>query len=142
MSSALFDSSIYICAMRRGDEAILSLRRLSADAPLWLSAVVLEELYAGVLGRGLRIVERMEQDFAGVRRILTPNLSDWIVAGKVIARLADKYDYEQVGRGRLTNDALIAMSAGRQGIRVITTNQRDFQRLAEFRPVQWELATL
>ena len=142
MSSALFDSSIYIRAMRRGDEAILSLRRLSADAPLWLSAVVLEELYAGVLGRGLRIVEQMEQDFAGVRRILTPNLGDWIVAGKVIARLADKYDYEQIGRGRLTNDALIATSAGRQGIRVITTNERDFRRLAEFRPFQWEVAEL
>ena len=44
MRAALFDSSIYISGMRRGDDAILSLRRLSVDAPLWLSAVVLEEL--------------------------------------------------------------------------------------------------
>jgi len=48
--------------------------------------------------------------------------------------LAAKYDYEQIGQGRLTNDALIAMSAGRSGITVITTNARDFIRLAEFRP--------
>jgi predicted nucleic acid-binding protein len=44
MRAALFDSSIYISGMRRGDDAILSLRRFSVDAPLWLSAVVLEEL--------------------------------------------------------------------------------------------------
>jgi hypothetical protein len=29
----------------------------------------------------------------------------------VLARLAEKYDYEQIGQGRLTNDALIAMSS-------------------------------
>jgi len=51
----------------------------------------------------------------------------------VLARLAAKYDYGQIGQGRLTNDALIAMSAGRAGIRVISANQRDFSRLAEFR---------
>ena len=47
MQPALFDSSIYISALRRGNNAALALRRLTADAPLWLSAVVLEELYAG-----------------------------------------------------------------------------------------------
>ena len=46
-----------------------------------------------------------------------PNLSDWGQAGRVLARLAEKYDYEQIGQGRLTNDALIAMSAGRLGVR-------------------------
>jgi len=29
--------------------------------------------------------------------------------------LAEKYDYEQIGHGRLISDALIAMSAGRVG---------------------------
>jgi predicted nucleic acid-binding protein len=52
--------------------------------------------------------------------------------------LAAKYDYEQIGQGRLTNDALIAMSAGRSGITVINTNARDFIRLAEFRPFDWQ----
>jgi predicted nucleic acid-binding protein len=55
--------------------------------------------------------------------------------------LAAKYDYEQIGQGRLTNDALIAMSAGRSGITVITTNSRDFMRLAEFRPFHWRVQT-
>lgn len=140
MSWALLDSSIYIAAMRRGDAAVVSLRRLSADAPLWLSAVVLEELYAGVAGRALRMVEQMERDFERMQRILVPNLSDWTQTGRVLAHVASKYGFEEIGRGRLTNDALIAMSAARIGARVIAANERDFRRLAEFRPFQWEVS--
>jgi len=107
-----------------------------------LSAVVLEELYAGVSDRDRRVLERLERDFDKAKRILVPNLSDWTQAGRVLARLASKYDYEQIGQGRLTNDALIATSAGRLGIRVITANERDFSRLAEFRSFQWQVTTL
>src|SRR5712692_8179574 len=142
MQPALFDSSIYISALRRGDDAALALRRLAADAPLWLSAVVLEELYAGVGTGDRHVVERLERDFDRAKRILVPNLSDWAQAGRVLARLAAKYHYEQIGQGRLTNDALIAMSAGRLGVRVITANQRDFKRFAEFRPFQWQVTVL
>jgi predicted nucleic acid-binding protein len=60
----------------------------------------------------------------------------------VLARLAAKYRYEQIGRGRLTDDALIATSAGRLGIRVIAANERDFSRLAEFCAFQWQKAAL
>jgi predicted nucleic acid-binding protein len=142
MDPALFDSSIYISALRRGDDAALTLRRLTGDAPLWLSAVVLEELYAGSGDRDLHVVERLQRDFDRARRILVPSLSDWTHAGRVLARLATKYHYEEIGRGRLTNDALIAVSAGRLGIRVITANARDFRRLAEFRTFQWQVAAL
>jgi len=135
----LFDSSIYISALRTGEDAALTLRRLAADAPVWLSSVVLEELYAGVSPRAQHAVERLERDFRRAKRILVPNLSDWTQTGKVLARLAAKYDYEQIGRGRLTNDALIAMSAGRSGITVITANARDFRKLAEFGSFQWQV---
>ena len=138
-------SSIHRSTSRRsrtGDEAALMLRRLGADAPVWLSSVVLEELYAGTSPRNRRVLERLERDFERARRILVPNLSDWTQTGKVLALLAAKYDYERVGQGRLTNDALVAMSAGRSGITVITTNARDFARLAEFRPFQWQINTL
>ncbi len=36
-------------------------------------------------------------------------------------------------------DALIAMSAGRLGITVITANARDFAKLGEFRPFPWRV---
>ena len=142
MQPALFDTSIYISALRRGNNAALVLRRLAADAPLWLSSVVLEELYAGARDRERRVVERLERDFDRVKRILVPNLSDWAQAGRVLTRLAEKYHYEQIGQGRLTNDALIAMSAERLDILVLTANERDYRRLAEFRAFQYQVITI
>ena len=67
---------------------------------------------------------------------------DWTQTGRVLSRLAAKYDYERIGKGRLTNDALIAMSAARLGITVVTANARDFKRLAEFRPFHWRVDDL
>src|SRR6266581_4256738 len=60
MQPVLLDSSIYIGALRSGDEAVVTLRRLAPEAPLWLSAVVLEELYAGANRRDRKVVERLE----------------------------------------------------------------------------------
>lgn len=142
MQPALLDTSIYIASLRTGGRAVLALRRLSPQSPLWLSAVVLEELYAGVTKSDRRVVERLERDFERAQRILVPTLNDWSQAGKVLARLAIEHHYEEIGRGRLTNDALIAMSAARQGITVITANQRDFARLAQFRTFRYEVKTV
>jgi predicted nucleic acid-binding protein len=139
---ALLDTSIYIAALRRGSDAVTALQRLDSGAVLWLSAVVLEELYAGAGERGRNVVERLERDFDRAKRILVPNLNDWAQVGRVLSQLAAKYDYDQIGQGRLTNDALMAMSAGRLGIRVITANERDFRRLAEFRSFQWEVTAV
>jgi len=103
---------------------------------------VLEELYAGTGDRERRAVERLERDFDRVRRILVPNLSDWTLTGRVLARLAAKYGLEQIGQARLTNDALIAMSAGRLGIEVLTANERDYRRLAELRAFRWRVISI
>jgi predicted nucleic acid-binding protein len=139
MGPVLLDTSIYITALRAGDDAVLKLRRFTPGAPLWLSSVVLEELYAGVKPRDSRIVERLERDFDKAGRMLVPNLSDWTHTGKLLARLAAKYGYEKIGQARLTNDALVAMSASRRGITIITANERDFGRLAQFHPFQWQV---
>jgi len=139
VSPVLFDSSVYITALRGGRDALVALRRPGSSAPAWLSSVVLEELCAGAGLNGLAAVNRLERDFDKARRILVPNLGDWIHTGKVLARLAAKYGYEQIGRGRLTNDALIALSAGRVGVTVITANARDFARLAEFHSFAWSV---
>jgi len=139
MGPVLLDTSIYITALRAGDDAVLKLRRFTPGAPVWLSSVVLEELYAGVKSRDFRIVELLERDFDKAGRMLVPNLSDWTLTGKLLARLAAKYGYEQIGQARLTNDALVAMSAARRGITVITANERDFGRLAQVHPFQWQV---
>jgi predicted nucleic acid-binding protein len=141
MRSALFDTSIYVSALRRGD-AGSAVARFIAENDMWLSAVVLEELYAGARERDRHVVELIEGRFSKENRILLPELDDWIQAGKVLSRLAAKYDYEQIGRSRLTNDTLIAMSAARTGVTILTANMRDFRKLAEFRAFSWQVASI
>jgi predicted nucleic acid-binding protein len=106
---------------------------------LWLSSVVLEELYAGAQGRSIELVEKLERDFKTAQRILTPNTSDWAAAGRVLARIGTKYGFDQIGKARLTNDTLIAVSSSRTGTHVLTANAKDFGRIAEFRKFEWEL---
>jgi predicted nucleic acid-binding protein len=141
MQHVLLDSSVYVAALR-GEEGVFRLERITAGTVLWLSAVVLEELYSGAGARDREFVEHLELSFGEIQKILVPDLGDWIHTGKVLQRLAAKYDYEKIGRGRLTNDALIAMSAARKGICVITANENDFRRLAEFRSFAWQAVTL
>ena len=140
MQGTLLDSSVYIPELRgSGSEATTS-RFLGPDSPVWLSAVVLEELYAGAANNDRRVVERLERDFRNAGRILVPSLADWVQTGLVLSKLAARYGYEQIGRSRLTNDALIAVSAGRCAFVLVTANERDFGRIAEFRAFSWRLA--
>ncbi|GAC1640205.1 MAG: hypothetical protein NVS9B14_21660 [Candidatus Acidiferrum sp.] len=137
MPAALLDSSVYISALRTGGAGI-ALRSTASGDTLWLSAIVLAELLAGARDKDtLSSIEELEYDFRKAQRLLVPEAGDWSGAGKVIARLAVRYDYETVGRGRLLNDVLIAVSAGKKGITVITANARDFGRIAEFTPFRW-----
>jgi predicted nucleic acid-binding protein len=137
VSAVLFDTTLYVSAFRSADFS--TLRQNAAKSTVWLSSVVLEELYAGTSDRDHQDIESLERDFRKARRLVVPLLSDWTQTGKLLASLAVKYGYEPVGRGRLTNDALIACSAGRMGITVITANVRDFRRLSEFQPFQWRV---
>ena len=136
---ALLDTSVYIDALRQGPESILTVRKWTAGRALWLSAVVLEELYAGAKPKDQRVIARLEREFGRADRILVPSLEDWVGAGLVLAQVGSKYGFEEIGRGRLTNDALIALSAARYDCSVLTANRRDFARLAEFRPFRYEV---
>ena len=144
MSGILFDTSVYISALRQGDAAILGLRRAARSndrqtRPLWLSAVVLEELYVGAAdAKTRRNLQRLEREFLRVGRLLVPDRRDWTSAGQVLAQVGQKYGFNLVGKARLTNDALIAMSVASHGFTVQTKNPGDFQLLAEFRPFDWE----
>jgi predicted nucleic acid-binding protein len=140
----LFDTSVYIAALRRGNALILSSRHAARsgeaqERPLWLSAVVLEELLVGARdGVMKKLLARLEKDFERAGRLLVPLQSDWTASGQVLALIGEKHGYEEVGRARMTNDALIAMSAFRNGIIVQTMNDDDYRKITEFRPFEWE----
>jgi predicted nucleic acid-binding protein len=137
MTPVLFDTSVYISSLRRGDDQVLQARNLEHGSPLWLSAVVLEELYAGADAAGRKRLAKLERDFEKIGRLLVPLLGDWSRTGEVLALIGEKYGYEWIGRSRLTNDTLIGTSATRQGITVLSVNERDFARIAEFCPLKW-----
>ncbi len=142
MKHVLFDASVYIASLRRGEDQIMQTRNLEHGSPLWLSAVVLEELYAGSSITGRKKLTRFERDFEKIGRLLVPALSDWSRTGNVLAHIGEKYGFEQIGRARLTNDTLISTSASRQGITLLTISERDFGKIAEFCPLKWERRNL
>ncbi|QQS46605.1 MAG: type II toxin-antitoxin system VapC family toxin [Acidobacteriota bacterium] len=139
MRAILFDTSVYIASLRSGDETILQTRSVLSEYALWLSAVVLAELYAGADAVGRKKLARLERDFDKIGRLLVPDLIDWSRTGNILATIGVKYGYEQIGRGRLTNDTLLAVSSARMGIKILTINNRDFARIAEFCPLDWEI---
>ncbi|MGE0126511.1 MAG: type II toxin-antitoxin system VapC family toxin [Blastocatellales bacterium] len=145
MPGILFDTSVYISALRQGDASILSLRRAARTGeqhsrPLWLSIVVLEELYVGAVdAKARKAFDRLANDFDKVGRLLIPGRRDWSLAGQVLSKIGLKYGFDQVGKARLINDALIAMSAASHGFIILTKNPGDYRRIAEFHSVQWEL---
>ena len=144
MPGVVFDTSIYISALRQGDAAIMDLRRVSrgrdgGSQPLWLSAVVLAELLIGAADKkARRHLLEFEKEFVRINRVLVPLQSDWRLSGEVLSLVGQKYGYEQVRRARMTNDALISMSVARSGLTVLTKNPEDFKKIAEFRPFRWE----
>jgi predicted nucleic acid-binding protein len=139
-TTCLLDTSVYVAAIRGRNPA--ALERLTGEMAMRLSAVVLQELYAGTAASSRAAVEELENSFAQENNILVPDLGDWIAAGKMLAQVAAKHGHEKIGRSRLTNDALIASSASRAGIRVLTANGRDFAQLAEFCGLSWQRVSL
>jgi predicted nucleic acid-binding protein len=136
LAGVLFDSSVYIESLRRGTDMI-GLRWQAAGRPVWLSAVVLAELYAGAYGKSRKAVSELERDFERNSRLLVPDHLAWRRTGQVLSQLRRKYDLDSVGRVRLMNDLLIATSAGGAGITVLTHNLRDFDRIGEFVTFEW-----
>jgi hypothetical protein len=59
--------------------------------------------------------------------------------GSLCRKSGRKYGFESVGRARMTNDALIAMSCASRGLVVQTKNPGDFKLIAQFRSFEWEV---
>ena len=129
--------------MRKGDVSVFGKRNTvsnkNENEPLWLSAVVLEELYVGAVNPKLqKLLKKFENDFIKINRLLVPNQNDWVICGQVLSKIGRKYGFDLVKRARMTNDCLIAMSAGRNALTVFTHNAADFEIISEFRSFKWK----
>lgn len=135
----VFDTSIYIRALRQGSKDILQKRR-EEKAAIWLSAVVLEELYAGASDKkSLKTLAKFENEFTKINRLFLPNQMDWSVTGQILNKIGEKHGFEKIGKARLTNDTLLAMSIARKGFKLFTANAKDFKLIEEFKEFDWEI---
>ena len=127
-----FDTSIYIPFINHGitHPAI----EISQGQPLiYMSAVVMEELYAGAIDvSSIKLLDKMYDTFLNMGRLIVPDSRDWQKTGKVIAQLGVKYGLEGTYISKLTNDVLIATSARKIGGAIVTNNIKDFQSIQEY----------
>lgn len=130
------DTNVFIRATR--DSAWLEhLERFhAAFAPFEvLSAVVAQELMAGVRGEAARVLERsLLLPFERRGRVIVPTYAAWKGAGEVLSALvaAHKVRWHELSRS-FVNDVLVAMSCREAGVVLVTENHRDFARIAEVR---------
>ena len=78
------DTTVLVAAIRDADRTLLgaiSRRRV------WLSAVVICELYAGTRSAGgAALIHRLSRDAQAADQLLVPTLDDWSRAGQLLAR--------------------------------------------------------
>jgi hypothetical protein len=134
----LLDTSIYIPFINKGiSNPVLDMG--PERALLFMSAVVLEELYAGAHDpASLKLLDKLYDVFVSANRLVVPDGRDWQKAGKVIAQLERKYGFEGKFLARITHDILISLCARQIGATVVTNNTKDFLRIREF--VDYKLA--
>ena len=141
--SIVLDTSVYIKALRGDGPDILSRANIVVNdksTPLWLSAVVLEELFAGASDtRAIKALTQFENNFNKLNRILVPNQTDWSIAGQILNKIGKKYGFEKIGKARLTNDTVLAMSVARNGFTLLTANVKDFRLISEYREIKWRV---
>jgi predicted nucleic acid-binding protein len=128
----ILDTSIYIPFIKAGiSHPILE---LEYETPLlYMSAVVIEELYAGASDNNtIKLLDKLYRTFEDLGRLIAPDASDWQHTGRIIAKLGRKCGFEEKFLTKITNDVLIALSARKIGAIVVTNNMRDFLRIKEF----------
>lgn len=130
----IFDTSIYLPFINDG--IAYPTGNLKVDLGkqmLYMSGVVIEELYAGAFDiPSIKLLDTLYKTFKSLNRLLIPEAADWQRTGNIIAKIGKKYGFEDIFLSKITNDVLIAVSARRIGAIVITNNVKDFLRIKEF----------
>ena len=137
----VFDTNIYVAALREGLGGP-SFGRLEEAAPrTFLASVVSAELRAGAVDDvGRRTVIELVKRFERLGRVVVPTAGSWNDAGDVLAKIARRQPGFRTKAHGLWNDALIALSARQIGATIVTGNRHDFGLLRRY--VRFELQTV
>ena len=104
-----------------------------------MSSVVALELFAGCRSqRQEHETASFLKPFEKAGRFIVPDHESWKEAGHVLSKLADD-GIGIVHRRQLVNDVLIAVTATRAGLVVVTANAGDFSRIEKHARVRWML---
>ena len=119
------DTTVFIRLAHAGAGLGAFLLRMR-NGGVWLSSVVLAELYAGTRStEEARLLDRFETLMRGAVRLSTPSSEDWALAGRLMARRIRLHGALNP-RDHL-NDLLILISAARLGGTVSTANVHHFE---------------
>ena len=108
----------------------------------YMSAVVLQELVAGAPDAStIKKLQRTRHEYRTADTLLVPNEEDWWQVGMVLNGLQRGRRSKKTGkipkisiaeRYRIINDVLIARTAKRAGVMVVTDNVDDFEKIKNF----------
>ena len=117
-------------------------KQQSYPRSFYMSAVVLQELLAGANNASvIKELERSRHEYRKLNRLLVPTEEDWWHAGLVLNALQRGRRSKKTGkipkisvaeRYRIINDVLIARTAKRAGVMVVTDNVNDFIKIRNF----------
>jgi predicted nucleic acid-binding protein len=111
-------------------------------AGFYMSVVVLQELLAGARdSSATKELTAAYTNYKKAERLLIPEGEDWLQVGIVLNALQRGRKSKKTGltpklsseeKYRITNDVLIARTALRAGVTVITDNVKDFEKIKNF----------
>jgi predicted nucleic acid-binding protein len=129
----VFDTSVYIEAIRAGVSSSLS-RRLQDELPRsYLCSVVSAELRAGATSDlGRRMIGRFTLWALRVGRVVTPSAAAWERAGDVLGELRAREPALRSRVATLWNDLLIALSTRQIGATLVTADAHDFELIRRY----------
>ncbi len=115
-------------------------------AGFFMSAVVIQELAAGARDNSrLKELDSARRRYEKEGRLLVPTGEDWWFAGKILNSIARALKSRSGSRikgiskaeqQRILRDVLIARTAKREGVLVITSNISDFAKIQPYCNVQ------
>jgi predicted nucleic acid-binding protein len=134
MPKVTFDTNIFI------SRPTVEIYKLP-DA-FYMSVVVLQELIVGAEDEAeIKKLNSARRAYEKEGRLLVPNSDDWWEVGKIINRLQRQRKSKGGGstpklaadeKYRITNDVLIARTARRAGVTLITDNAKDFALIQNY----------
>ncbi len=132
------DTNVIIDGLRDPDAAsALDLFHAEFAPFVYLSAVVAHELRVGARAGDAKRVERnLFEPFERRGRVFFPSYAAWSRAGDVLRALRDTGPMATVARS-FGNDVLIALSCREAGVTLVTSNTRDFARIATVIPIDF-----